>query len=64
MRARLKPMLFDDEFIDAAQLAKPSAIAKTPRSAHAKAKDATGLAEDGVPVDSSRTLMQDLGTLA
>ena len=64
MRARLKPMLFDDEFIDAAHATKPSAVAKTPRSTHAKAKDATGLAEDGIPVHSFRTLMQDLGTLA
>lgn len=61
MRARLKPMLFDDEFINAAHAAKPSAVAKTPRSTHAKAKDATGLAEDGIPVHSFRTLMQDLG---
>lgn len=64
MRARLKPMLFDDEFIDAAHATKPSAVAKTPRSTHAKAKDATGLADDGIPVHSFRTLMQDLGTLA
>lgn len=64
MRARLKPMLFDDEFIDAAHATKPSAVAKTLRSTHAKAKDATGLADDGIPVHSFRTLMQDLGTLA
>ncbi|MCP5233510.1 MAG: hypothetical protein H6948_15760 [Zoogloeaceae bacterium] len=51
-------------FIDAAHATKPSAVAKTPRSTHAKAKDATGLAEDGIPVHSFRTLMQDLGTLA
>jgi hypothetical protein len=40
-------MLFDDEFIDAAQADKPSAVAKAQRSAHAKAKDATGRADDG-----------------
>lgn len=64
MRARLKPMLFDDEFLDAAQAAKPSAVAKAQRSAHAKSKDATGHAEDGLPLHSFRTLMQDLATLA
>jgi transposase len=64
MRARLKPMLFDDEFIEQAQAAKPSAVAKAQRSAHAKAKDATGHADDGMPLHSFRTLMQDLGTLA
>ena len=63
MRERLKPMLFDDEFIEAAQLTKPSAVAKAQRSAHAKAKDASKHADDGLPVRSFRTLLQDLGTL-
>jgi transposase, IS4 family len=64
MRRRLKPMLFEDEFIDAAQADKPSAVVKAQRSAHAKVKDATGRADDGTPLHSFRTLMQDLGTLA
>ncbi|MBO3704480.1 MAG: IS1634 family transposase, partial [Candidatus Accumulibacter sp.] len=64
MRRHLKPMLFDDEFIDSAQSDKPSAVAKAQRSAHAKAKDATRGADDGMPLHSFRTLMQDLGTLA
>ena len=64
MRRRLKPMLFDDEFIDAAPAEKPSAVATAQRSAHAKVKDATGRADDGTPLHSFRTLMQDLGTLA
>jgi hypothetical protein len=64
MRRRLKPMLFDDEFIDAAPAEKPSAVATAQRSAHAKTKDATGRADDGTPLHSFRTLMQDLGTLA
>ena len=63
MREHLKPMLFDDEFIEEAQLPKPSAVAKSLRSDHAKAKDATKHAEDGAPLHSFRTLMQDLGTL-
>ncbi len=64
MRARLKPMLFDDEFIEQAQSAKPSAVAKAQRSAHAKTKDARQSADDGLPLHSFRTLMQDLATLA
>jgi transposase len=64
MRARLKPMLFDDEFIEQAQSTKPSAVAKAQRSAHAKGKDATRQADDGLPVHSFRTLMQDLATLS
>ena len=63
MRERLKPMLFDDEFIEEAQLTKPSAVAKAQRSAQAKAKDASKHADDGLPVHSFRTLLQDLGTL-
>ena len=63
MRERLKPMLFDDEFIEAAQLTKPSAVAKAQRSTQAKAKDASKHADDGLPVHSFRTLLQDLGTL-
>lgn len=63
MRGRLKPMLFDDEFINETQSARPSAVAKAQRSAHAKNKDATGLADDGLPLHSFRTLMHDLATL-
>lgn len=63
MRAHLKPLLFDDEFLEQAQAAKPSAVAKAQRSAHAQAKDATRHAEDGLPLHSFRTLMQDLATL-
>lgn len=63
MRARLKPMLFDDEFIEEAQSSRPSAVAKAQRSEHAKTKDATQHADDGLPLHSFRTLMQDLATL-
>jgi transposase len=63
MRERLKPMLFDDEFVEEAQAQKPSAVAKALRSDHAKSKDATKQSDDGLPVHSFRTLMQDLGTL-
>jgi len=63
MRHCLKPMLFDDEFIDDAQATKPSAVAKAQRSAHARHKDATRHADDGLPVHSFQTLLQDLATL-
>ena len=63
MRELLKPMLFDDEFIKEAQSAKPSAVAKAQRSAHARNKDATQHADDGLPLHSFQTLMQDLATL-
>lgn len=33
-------------------------------SVHAKAKDASRTADDGLPLHSFRTLLQDLGTLA
>jgi hypothetical protein len=63
MRRCLKPMLFDDEFINDAQATKPSAVAKAQRSAHAKNKDATRRADDGLPLHSFQTLLQDLATL-
>lgn len=63
MRGRLKPMLFDDEFIKDTQTTRPSAVAKAQRSSHAKNKDATRCADDGLPVHSFQTLLQDLATL-
>lgn len=63
MRRCLRPMLFDDEFINDAQKTKPSAVAKALRSSHAKNKDATRCADDGLPVHSFQTLLQDLATL-
>jgi len=64
MRARLKPMLFDDEHLDAASASRASPVVKAVRSAHARAKDASKTADDGLPLHSFRTLLQDLGTLA
>jgi transposase len=64
MRERLKPMLFDDEFLDEASASRPSPVAKALRSEHAKAKDKTKHADDGLPLHSFRTLLQDLATLA
>lgn len=64
MRQRLKPMLFDDEQLDLANTARPSAVTKAVRSLHAKDKDASKTADDGLPLHSFRTLLKDLGTLA
>jgi len=64
MRQRLKPMLFDDERLDVASTARASAVAKAVRSEHAKDKDASKCADDGLPLHSFRTLLKDLGTLA
>ena len=64
MRERLKPMLFDDEHLDEASASRASPVTKAVRSAHAKAKDASKLADDALPLHSFRTLLQDLGTLA
>lgn len=64
MRQRLKPMLFDDEQLDVASASRASPVAKAPRSEHAKSKDASRCADDGLPLHSFRTLLKDLGTLA
>lgn len=63
MRRRLKPMLFDDEYLDEASASRASPVAKAVRSEHAKAKDASKHAEDGLPLHSFRTLLKDLATL-
>src|SRR5476651_1253725 len=63
MREKLKPMLFDDEYVEQARAARPSPVAKAQRSEQAKAKDASKLTEDGLPVHSFRTLLDDLATL-
>ncbi|WP_137895654.1 IS1634 family transposase [Ramlibacter sp. 2FC] len=64
MRARLKPMLFDDEYLDEASASRASPVLKAQRSEHARAKDASKRADDGLPLHSFRTLLKDLGTLA
>jgi Transposase DDE domain len=64
MRERLKPMLFDDEYLDELSASRASPVLKAARSHHAKAKDASKTADDGLPLHSFRTLLQDLATLA
>jgi len=54
----------DESLILTWSAARPSPVAKARRSDQAKAKDSTRLGEDGVPVHSFRTLLDDLATLA
>jgi hypothetical protein len=63
MRQRLKPMLFDDEYLDQANASRASPVAKAVRSEQAKTKDVSKRAEDGLPLHSFRTLLKDLSTL-
>lgn len=63
LREQLKPMLFDDEFIEEARAARPNVVAKAGRSAAAQTKDASKRAADGLPAHSFRTLLKDLATL-
>src|SRR5271168_2234834 len=63
MRQRLAPMLYDDTDKDAAEAQRPSVVAKAERSSAAVTKQTTGRTEDGLPVHSFRTLLDDLATL-
>ena len=63
MRERLKSMLFDDEHLEEVSAGRASPVLKAVRSEHAKAKDASKRADDGLPLHSLRTLLQDLSTL-
>jgi hypothetical protein len=63
MRKALASMLFDDEHEDEAQAQRSSVVAKARRSPQAQAKAQRGLAEDGTPGHSFKTLLGDLGTL-
>ena len=57
MRQRLKPMLFDDEYLEQASASRASPVLKAVRSEHAKAKDLHKTAADGTPLHSFRTLL-------
>src|ERR1700720_885412 len=63
MRRRLAPMLYDDTDKDAAEAQRSSVVAKAGRSPAAVTKQTTGRTEDGLPVHSFRTLLNDLATL-
>ena len=64
MRARLAPMLYEDDDKEAAEALRESPVAKAQRSPAALAKSATGRTADGAPVHSFQTLLADLATLA
>jgi transposase len=64
MRTKLAPLLFDDHERDKAETTRASIVQPAPRSDAARVKDKTKRTEDGLPVHSFRTLLDDLGTLA
>jgi transposase len=64
MREQLRPMLFDDEDREGAEALRASIVAPAQRSDAARKKDLTKRTEDGSPVHSFQTLLDDLGTLA
>jgi hypothetical protein len=63
MRQKLAPVLFDDEDNELAESLRASVVAPAERSPKAKRKDQTKRTDDGYPVHSFRTLIDDLGTL-
>ena len=63
IRRRLAPMLYNDTDKDAAEAQRSSVVAKAERSSAAVTKQTTGRTEDGLPVHSFRTLLDDLATL-
>ena len=63
MRARLAPMLYDDDDRQTAAASRASIVAKAQRSPSAIAKQTTGLTSDGLPVHSFQSLLADLATL-
>ena len=63
MRARLAPMLYEDDDKAAAEALRESPVARAQRSPAALAKSATGRTDDGAPVHSFQTLLADLATL-
>ena len=63
VRARLAPMLYDDDDKEAAEALRESPVAKAQRSPAALAKSATGRAANGLPIHSFQSLLADLATL-
>ena len=63
MRRALAPLLFDDDHQTQSAALRPSALAPAQRSAQARKKAAQGRTEDGLPVHSFQTLLEDLATL-
>src|SRR6266849_5012367 len=63
MRQALAPMLFDDDDREGAQPLRLSVVAPAQRSLKAQSKAQDKHTEDGLPVHSFQTLLQDLATL-
>jgi len=63
MRRALAPILFEDHDRDAAAAERKSIVAPAERSPAAKRKAATRRTDDGLPVHSFRSLLDDLATL-
>jgi hypothetical protein len=64
MRHALAPMLFDDHEPNAGEALRTSVVAPARRSASAENKAHSKCTDDGMPVHSFQTLLQDLRTLA
>jgi hypothetical protein len=63
MRQRLAPLLYDDTDKDAAEAQRSTVVAKAERSPAAVTKQTTGRSDDGLPVHSFQTLLDDLATI-
>jgi hypothetical protein len=63
MRQRLAPLLFDDHDPEGADAERASVVAPVERSEAATRKAATRRSDDGLPVHSFQSLLDDLGTL-
>jgi hypothetical protein len=63
MRRALAPILFDDEHKDEAKDKSESVVAPARRSPHGQKKAQERRTEDGLPVHSFQTLLEDLATL-
>jgi len=63
MRSRLAPILFDDHDRDAAAAERKSIVAPAERSPAAKRKVTSRRTDDGMPIHSFRSLLNDLATL-
>jgi hypothetical protein len=64
MRETLAPLLFDDDEKAAGEAQRTSVVAPAPRSPHAQRKAHTQRTDEGMPVHSFQTLLQDLATVA
>jgi hypothetical protein len=64
MRRALAPMLFDDDDPAAGQALRTSVVAPAQRSPSAEHKAHSKCTEDGLPVHSFQTLLEDLRTVA